>query len=83
VRPMRWAGPTTLSIRRPWPRAAGIASRPIRSCASPASAWGPARSRTNACLVVRVGTAEVGFAFPRKKLKEFAQWMAAQDLPEK
>ena len=32
--------------------------------------------------VVRVGTAELGFAFPRQKLKEFAQWMAVQEVPD-
>jgi len=37
--------------------------------AHPGLGLGPARSRNHACLVVRVGTAEVGFAFPRKKLK--------------
>ncbi len=43
---------------------------------------GPCPIEDHACLVVRVGTAEVGFAFPRKKLKEFAQWMAAQEVPD-
>lgn len=42
---------------------------------------GPCPIADHACLVVRVGAAEVGFAFPRAKLKEFAQWMAAQELP--
>ena len=37
----------------------------------------------HACLIVRVGATELGLAFPRSKLKEFAQWMAAQELPEK
>ncbi len=44
---------------------------------------GPCPIEGHACLVVRVGTAELGFAFPRDKLKQFAQWMAAQDMPEK
>jgi hypothetical protein len=43
---------------------------------------GPCPIADHACLVVRVGAAEVGFAFPRQKLKEFAQWVAAQDMPE-
>ena len=43
---------------------------------------GPCPIEDHACLVVRVGTAELGFAFPRQKLKEFAQWMAAQEVPE-
>jgi hypothetical protein len=43
---------------------------------------GPCPIEDHACLVVRVGTAEVGFAFPRQKLKEFAQWMATQEVPE-
>ena len=43
---------------------------------------GPCPIEGHACLVIRVGAAEVGFAFPRKKLKEFAQWMAAQEVPE-
>jgi hypothetical protein len=44
---------------------------------------GPCPIEDHACLVVRVGAAELGFAFPRKKLKEFAQWMAAQEMPDK
>jgi hypothetical protein len=44
---------------------------------------GPCPIENYACLIVRVGVAELGFAFPKSKLKEFAQWMAAQDLPEK
>ena len=43
---------------------------------------GPCPIEGHACLVIRVGAAEVGFAFPRKKLKEFAQWMATQEVPE-
>jgi hypothetical protein len=43
---------------------------------------GPCPIEDHACLVIRVGAAEVGFAFPRKKLKEFAQWVAAQEVPE-
>ncbi len=43
---------------------------------------GPCPIEGHACLVVRVGASELGFAFPRDKLKEFAQWMAAQDLPK-
>jgi hypothetical protein len=44
---------------------------------------GPCPIEGHACLIIRVGTAELGLAFPRAKLKEFAQWMAAQELPEK
>jgi hypothetical protein len=40
---------------------------------------GPCPIEGHACLVVRVGATELGFAFPREKLKEFAQWMAAQE----
>ena len=43
---------------------------------------GPCPVEGHACLVIRVGAAEVGFALPRKKLKEFAQWVAAQEAPE-
>jgi hypothetical protein len=43
---------------------------------------GPCPIEDHACLVVRVGTAELGFAFPRQKLKEFAQWMAVQEVPD-
>ena len=43
---------------------------------------GPCPIEDHACLVVRVGAAELGFAFPRDKLKAFAQWMATQDAPE-
>lgn len=42
----------------------------------------PCTIEGHACLVVRVGAAELGFAFPREKLKEFAKWMAAQDAPK-
>jgi hypothetical protein len=44
---------------------------------------GPCPIEGHACLVIRVGASEVGFAFPRSKLKEFTQWMATQELPEK
>jgi len=44
---------------------------------------GPCPIEGHACLVVRVGAAELGFAFPREKLKEFAQWMAQQEVPER
>ena len=44
---------------------------------------GPCPIEGHACLIIRVGASEVGFAFPRAKLKEFAQWVAAQELPEK
>jgi hypothetical protein len=44
---------------------------------------GPCPIEGHACLIVKVGAAELGFAFPLSKLKEFAQWMAAQELPEK
>ena len=40
---------------------------------------GPCPIEDHACLVVRVGAAELGFAFPRKKLKEFAKWLAANE----
>jgi len=43
---------------------------------------GPCPIEGHACLVIRVGAAEIGFAFPRKKLKEFAQWVATQEVPE-
>ena len=43
---------------------------------------GPCPIEGHACLVIRVGAAEIGFAFPRTKLKEFAQWMAMQEVPE-
>lgn len=42
---------------------------------------GPCPVEGHACLVVRVGATELGFAFPRDKLKQFAQWVAAQELP--
>jgi hypothetical protein len=44
---------------------------------------GPCPIEGHACLVIRVGASEVGFAFPRSKLKEFTQWVAAQELAEK
>ena len=43
---------------------------------------GPCPIEGHACLVVRVGAAELGFAFPRDKLKEFAKWVAEQEVPE-
>jgi hypothetical protein len=43
---------------------------------------GPCPIEDHACLVIRVGAAEVGFAFPRQKLKEFAQWLTAQEAPK-
>jgi hypothetical protein len=43
---------------------------------------GPCPIEGHACLVIRVGAAEVGFAFPRAKLKEFARWVAEQEVPE-
>jgi hypothetical protein len=43
---------------------------------------GPCPIEGHACLVIRVGAAEVGFAFPRTKLKEFAQLVAKQEVPE-
>ena len=33
----------------------------------------------HACLVVRVGASELGLAFPKDKLKQFAQWLAAAE----
>jgi hypothetical protein len=43
---------------------------------------GPCPIEGHACLVIRVGAAEIGLAFPRTKLKEFAQWVSAQEWPE-
>ena len=40
---------------------------------------GPCPIEDHACLVVRVGAAELGFAFPKAKLKEFAKWLAASE----
>jgi hypothetical protein len=40
---------------------------------------GPCPIEDHACLVVRVGAAELGFAFPKKKLKEFASWLATAE----
>ena len=40
---------------------------------------GPCPIEDHACLVVRVGAAELGFAFPRTKLKEFAKWLAESE----
>ena len=31
------------------------------------------------CIVIKAGAAEIGFALPRKKLTEFAQWVAANE----
>lgn len=44
---------------------------------------GPCPIEGHACLVIRVGAAELGFAFPRAKLKEFGKWMAASEALEK
>ena len=43
---------------------------------------GPCPIEGFACLVVRVGRAELGLALPREKLKEFAQWLATTEPPE-
>ena len=43
---------------------------------------GPSPFKDHACLVVRVGAAELGFTFPRDKLKEFARWLATAEVPE-
>ena len=43
---------------------------------------GPCPIEGHACLVIRVGAAEVGFAFPREKIKEFAQLVVRQEAPE-
>jgi hypothetical protein len=43
---------------------------------------GPCPIEGYACLVIRVGAAEIGFAFPKAKLKEFAERVAAQEVPE-
>ena len=40
---------------------------------------GPCPIEDHACLVVRVGASELGFAFPKTKLKEFAKWLAASE----
>ena len=37
---------------------------------------GPCTIDDHACLVVRVGSAELGLAFPKDKLKQFAKWLA-------
>ena len=44
---------------------------------------GPCPIEGHACLVVRVGAAELGFAFPKAKLKEFAKWLAAAETLDK
>ena len=40
---------------------------------------GPCTIEDHACLVVRVGASELGLAFPKQKLKQFAQWLAAAE----
>ena len=40
---------------------------------------GPCPIEDHACLVIRVGTSELGLAFPKGKLKEFAKWLAAAE----
>jgi hypothetical protein len=40
---------------------------------------GPCPIEEHACLVIRVGTAELGLAFPKDKLKAFAKWLAAAE----
>ena len=40
---------------------------------------GPCPIADHACLVVRVGTSELGLAFPKSKLKEFGKWLAAAE----
>src|SRR5262245_31850919 len=40
---------------------------------------GPCTIEDHACLVVRVGASELGLAFPKQKLKEFAKWLAAAE----
>ena len=40
---------------------------------------GPCTIDGHACLVVRVGASELGLAFPKDKLKQFAQWLAAAE----
>ena len=42
---------------------------------------GPCPIEGHACLVVRVGATELGFAFPKDKLKEFGKWLATAELP--
>lgn len=44
---------------------------------------GPCPIEDHACLVVRVGASELGFAFPKQKLKEFAKWLATAESPDK
>jgi hypothetical protein len=44
---------------------------------------GPCPIDDHACLVIRVGAAELGFAFPKAKLKEFAKWVAANEALDK
>jgi hypothetical protein len=44
---------------------------------------GPCPIEGHACLVIRVGAAELGFAFPRAKLKEFGKWVAANEALDK
>jgi hypothetical protein len=42
---------------------------------------GPCPLEDHTCLVVRVGATEIGFAFPKDKLKEFGKWLATAELP--
>ena len=44
---------------------------------------GPCPIEDHACLVIRVGATELGFAFPKAKLKDFAKWVAASDALDK
>ena len=43
---------------------------------------GPCPIEDHACLVIRVGAAEIGFALPRAKLAEFARSVAASKAAE-
>lgn len=43
---------------------------------------GPCTIEDHACLVIRVGASELGLAFPKAKLKEFAKWLAAAESLE-
>jgi hypothetical protein len=44
---------------------------------------GPCPIEDHACLVVRVGSSELGLAFPKQKLKDFAKWLATAETLEK
>jgi len=44
---------------------------------------GPCPIEGHACLVVRVGAAEIGFAVPKANLREFARAMAASEALQK